>query len=57
VTQNPTTGAGTSIREFGGRFAEIDYKTNGGNDNYNALQVASLDSHLPQRQRAGTLVF
>ncbi len=39
VTQNRTTGTGTAIRQFGGRFAEIDYKTSGGNDNYNALQV------------------
>ena len=34
---NPTTGAAT--RQFGGRFAEIDYKTSGGTDNYNALQI------------------
>ena len=38
VTTNPTTGAGTAIRQFGGRFAEIDYKTSGGTDMYNALQ-------------------
>ncbi len=37
VGVNPTTGAVT--RQFGGRFAEIDYKTSGGNDNYNALQA------------------
>lgn len=34
---NPNTG--TITRQFGGRFAEIDYKTSGGTDNYNALQV------------------
>ncbi len=39
VTTNPVTGAGTAVREFGGRFAEIDYKTSGGRDNYNALQT------------------
>ena len=39
VTQNPTTGVGTAIREFGGRFAEIDYKTSGGRDHYNSLQT------------------
>jgi hypothetical protein len=39
VTQNPTTGAGTAVRQFGGRFAEIDYKTSGGNDHYNSLQT------------------
>jgi hypothetical protein len=38
VTTNPTTGAGTAIRQFGGRFAEIDYKTSGGTDMYNSLQ-------------------
>jgi hypothetical protein len=38
VTTNPTTGVGTAIRQFGGRFAEVDYKTSGGTDTYNALQ-------------------
>ncbi len=38
VTTNPTTGAGTAIRQFGGRFAEIDYKTSGGTDQYHSLQ-------------------
>jgi hypothetical protein len=37
---NGTTGTASAVRQFGGRFAEIDYKTSGGNDNYNALQVA-----------------
>jgi hypothetical protein len=27
------------VREFGGRFAEIDYKTSGGTDHYDALQT------------------
>jgi hypothetical protein len=39
---NPATGAATAIRQFGGRFAEIDYKTSGGNDHYDALQVTLL---------------
>ncbi|CAN5570583.1 hypothetical protein BH10ACI4_BH10ACI4_13620 [soil metagenome] len=38
VTTNPTTGAGTAIRQFGNRFAEIDYKTSGGTDQYHGLQ-------------------
>ena len=38
VTTNPTTGAGTAVRQFGGRFAEIDYKTSGGTDQYHSLQ-------------------
>ncbi len=40
VTTNPTTGAGTAIREFGNRFAEIDYKTSGGVDQYHSLQTS-----------------
>jgi hypothetical protein len=39
LTVNPATGAATAVRQFGGRFAEIDYKTSGGTDNYNALQI------------------
>ena len=39
VVMNPTTGVGTVTREFGTRFGEIDYKTTGGNDNYNSLQT------------------
>jgi hypothetical protein len=40
VTTNPTTGVGSATRQFGGRFAEIDYKTSGGTDMYNALQTS-----------------
>jgi hypothetical protein len=36
---NATTGAAIVNREFGNRFAEIDYKTSGGNDHYNSLQT------------------
>src|SRR6202022_2434398 len=47
VVMNPTTGVGTAVREFSvvngttvtNQFAEIDTKTSGGNDHYNALQV------------------
>jgi len=39
VSTNPTTGAAVITREFGGRFAEVDYKTSGGTDCYNALQT------------------
>ncbi len=38
VGTNPTSGAAIVTREFGNRFAEIDYKTSGGTSNYNALQ-------------------
>src|SRR4029077_14718053 len=47
VIMNPTTGAGTAVREFSvvngttvtNQFAEIDTKTSGGRDHYNGLQV------------------
>ena len=44
VIMNPTTGAGTVLRQFSdanGRtqFGEIDYKTTGGTDNYNSMQT------------------
>lgn len=45
ATTNPTTGAGSAVRQFGGRFAEIDYKTSGGTDMYNSLQT-SLQRHF-----------
>jgi len=48
VTTNPATGAGTAIRQFGGRFAEIDYKTSGGTDSYNSFQ-----STLQRRLNSG----
>lgn len=40
VSTNPTTGAVTVTREFGDRFAEVDYKTSGGTSHYNALQTS-----------------
>lgn len=39
VSTNPVTGAAIITRQFGDRFAEIDYKTSGGTDHYDALQV------------------
>jgi len=39
VTMNPKTGAGSPVLQFGSQFAQIDYKTSGGNDNYNSLQT------------------
>jgi len=38
VATNPTTGAAIVTREFGNRFAEVDYKTSGGNAHYDSLQ-------------------
>ena len=39
VTMNPTTGAGIPVLQFGSRFAQIDYKTSGGTDNYSSMQT------------------
>lgn len=39
VTMNPATGAAIIQREFGNRFAEIDYKTSGGTVHYDSLQM------------------
>jgi hypothetical protein len=39
VNMNPTTGAAIPVLQFGSRFAQIDYKTSGGTDNYNSLQT------------------
>lgn len=39
VDTNPATGAAIIRREFGDRFAEVDYKTSGGTDHYDALQT------------------
>jgi len=47
VVMNPTTGAGSAVREFSvvngttvtNRFAEIDTKTSGGSDNFNGMQI------------------
>ncbi|MFL6450410.1 MAG: carboxypeptidase regulatory-like domain-containing protein [Bryobacteraceae bacterium] len=39
VGTHPNTGAAVVTRQFGNRFSEIDYKTSGGNDHYNAFQV------------------
>jgi hypothetical protein len=39
VSMNPTTGAAIIQRQFGSRFAEIDYKTSGGTDHYDSLQT------------------
>jgi hypothetical protein len=39
VSTNPVTGAAVVTRQFGNRFAEIDYKTSGGTDHYDSLQT------------------
>lgn len=39
LTQNATTGVGSPVLQFGSRFAQIDYKTSGGTDNYSSMQT------------------
>ena len=39
VTMNPTTGVGSPVLQFGSRFAQVDYKTSGGTDNYSSMQT------------------
>ena len=39
VTMNPATGAGVPVLQFGDRFAQMDYKTSGGTDHYDSLQM------------------
>jgi len=39
VGMNQTTGAAIPVLQFGNRFAQIDYKTSGGTDDYNSLQT------------------
>lgn len=39
VSTDPVTGAAIITREFGDRFAEVDYKDSGGTDYYNSLQT------------------
>ena len=48
VGMNPTTGAAIVNREFGNRFAEIDYKYSGGTDHYDSMQTT-----LNRRYRSG----
>lgn len=47
VGTNPTTGKAIVTREFGNRFAEVDYKTSGGADHYDAMQT-SLNRRFAQ---------
>jgi len=39
VTMDPVTGVGSPILEFGDRFSQLDYKTSGGTDHYDSLQM------------------
>jgi hypothetical protein len=48
---NAATGAAIVNREFGNRFAEIDYKTSGGTDHYDSMQTT-----LNRRYKSGLSV-
>ena len=41
VNMNRTTGAGIPVLEYGDRYAQMDYKTSGGTDHYDSLQVTA----------------
>ena len=41
VTMNSKTGAGVPALQFGDRFSQMDYKTSGGTDHYDSLQVSA----------------
>ena len=40
VTMDPVTGVATAVRQFTNQYAEIDLKTSGGTDHYDALQLS-----------------
>ena len=52
LTMNPATGAGSAVLQYGSRFAQIDYKTSGGRDNYNSLQTTLNRLRRPRRIRS-----
>jgi hypothetical protein len=39
VTTNQTTGAGSPVLQWGSKFAQMDYKTSGGTDHYDSMQM------------------
>ena len=41
VTMDPKTGVGSAVLQYGNRFAQLDYKTSGGTDHYDSLQVSA----------------
>lgn len=53
IGANPVSGAAIVRREFGDRFAEIDYKTSGGADSYNSLQ-ATLNRRFTEDLTVGS---
>ncbi len=41
VSMNPATGAGIAALQYGDRFAQMDYKTSGGTDHYDSMQMTA----------------
>ncbi len=53
VDMDPVTGRGIPILEYGNRFAQMDYKTSGGTDHYDSLQV-TVNRRFKQGLTVGT---
>jgi hypothetical protein len=53
VTTNPATGAGVPALQWGDRFAQMDYKTSGGRDHYDSMQM-TLNRRFQQGLTVGT---
>jgi hypothetical protein len=53
VTMNQTTGAGSAVLQYSSKFAQMDYKTTGGCDNYNSMQM-TLNRRFRQGLTFGT---
>lgn len=53
VTMNPATGAGVPVLQWGDRFAQMDYKTSGGRDHYDSMQM-TLNRRFQQGLTVGT---
>ncbi len=39
VTMNSTTGVGSAVLQYGSKYGQMDYKTTGGTDHYESLQM------------------
>jgi hypothetical protein len=52
VTENPTNGAAVPVMQFGPQFAQVDFKTSGGTDRYDSMQV-SLNRRFSKGLTAG----
>jgi len=53
VRMNPATGAGSAVLQWGDKFGQMDYKTSGGTDHYDSLQM-TLNRRFQQGLALGT---